>query len=71
MTLSSKCQLKATSIEKTCLESLIAETLEGACLDDTLEHLDSFDDPLSQEIFDDVCEARANIKVLVEISYQN
>ena len=71
MTLSSKCLSKDTSIEKTDLENLIAETLEGACLDDTLEYLDSFDNPLTQEIFDDVCEAKAKIKVSVDISYDD
>jgi len=58
--------------DRESLENTLADYLKGGSLDDLLEYLDGdLDNPFEQKILEDICDAKAKIKVSVKISYEN
>ena len=58
--------------DRESLENTLADYLQGGSLDDLLEYLDGdLDNPFEQKILEDICDAKAKIKVSVEISYDD
>ena len=71
MTVTSNVKSEAIS-DRESLENTLADYLGGCALNDLLEYLDGdLDNPFEQEILEDICEAKAKIKVSVEISYED
>ena len=58
--------------DRESLENTLADYLQEGSLDDLLEYLDGdLDNPFEQKILEDICDAKAKIKVSVKISYEN
>ena len=58
--------------DRESLENTLADYLQGGSLDDLLEYLDGdLDNPFEQKILEDIYDAKAKIKVSVEISYED